>query len=168
MAPKEDQKVNENRYCVIPRTLIFLFDEHGQVLLIKGAKNKRLWAGLFNGIGGHIEPGEDIQTAAQRELKEETGLSNIYLILCGQIMIDVTEKKGVALFIFRGDYSGDQFRHSSEGEVIWTAIKDMDSVSLVEDIVFLLPRIAQYRPCAPLIVGHYAYDRNGELTISFG
>jgi predicted NUDIX family phosphoesterase len=56
--PKSDQGVHTKRYQIIPRVLIFIFDGD-RVLLIKGAPNKRLWANQYNGIGGHIERGED-------------------------------------------------------------------------------------------------------------
>lgn len=53
--PKSDQGVDQKRYHVIPRTLIFLFQDD-QVLLIKGNKKKRTygqisimaWAGMLN------------------------------------------------------------------------------------------------------------------------
>ena len=51
---------------LIPRTLIFLTCRD-LVLLLKGAPHKRLWANRYNGIGGHIERGEDVLTAAQRD-----------------------------------------------------------------------------------------------------
>jgi len=73
--PVTDQGLNQDRYMLIPRTLIFL-TRGDKILLIKGAANKRLWANLYNGIGGHIEPGEDILSAARRELKEETNLTS--------------------------------------------------------------------------------------------
>jgi 8-oxo-dGTP diphosphatase len=59
---------------VIPRSLIFV-TRPGKVLLIKGHPRKRLWANRYNGIGGHIEYGEDLVKAAERELLEESGLS---------------------------------------------------------------------------------------------
>ena len=71
--PASDQGVSTDRYALIPRVLIFLIRDN-QVLLLKGSEDKRLWANRFNGIGGHIEPGEDPLSAAYRELFEETGL----------------------------------------------------------------------------------------------
>ena len=42
------------RYVVIPRVNSFL--RHGRdVLLLKGAPDKRIWAGRYNGIGGHTD-----------------------------------------------------------------------------------------------------------------
>ena len=61
------QGVSQDRYTVIPRVLIFPFASDGKVLLLKGAPHKRIWAGLWNGIGGHVEAGESIIQAAQRE-----------------------------------------------------------------------------------------------------
>lgn len=59
MNPKSDQRIDDQeRYLVVPRTLVFLFDEQDRVLLLKGAENKIRWAGLYNGIGGHVERGK--------------------------------------------------------------------------------------------------------------
>ena len=71
--PKSDQGITKDRYMLIPRTAIFIrrADEY---LLIKGAPTKRLWAGKYNGIGGHVERGENILFSAQRKWLEETGL----------------------------------------------------------------------------------------------
>ncbi|HNQ32115.1 MAG TPA: NUDIX domain-containing protein, partial [Candidatus Woesebacteria bacterium] len=68
------QGVSQDRYTVIPRVLIFPFSSDSKVLLLKGSEHKRIWAGLWNGIGGHVEAGESVLQAAKRELQEETGL----------------------------------------------------------------------------------------------
>lgn len=50
----------------------FALDEDGRVALIR--KNRPEWqAGLLNGIGGRVEPGEASDAAMRREFREETG-----------------------------------------------------------------------------------------------
>ncbi len=160
-----DQKINHERYKVIPRTLIFLFNDRGQVLLIKGSSSKKLWPGLLNGIGGHIEDGEDIYEAAVRELEEETGLVEFPLIYCGQIMIAVEEDLGVGLFLFRGNYNGNRKFSSDEGKITWVSMDALQNVFVVEDLPILLPKIYQYRSGNPFIIGKYEYDKDGKLQI---
>ena len=165
--PKADQGVDAQKYQVVPRTLIFLFDSQENVLLLKGSITKRLWAGLYNGIGGHIEAGEDILASAQRELKEETGLNEINLRCCGQIMVDVTEEVGIAIFIFRGIYEGYELSASSEGDLAWISLDNLSETSLVEDLPVLIPKVYHHQPTDPFIIGKYKYQYGGELLMSF-
>ncbi len=50
-------------YTVYPRTLVFLI-RGDEVLLIRRHAGARLFPGLFNGVGGHMERGEDVLSAA--------------------------------------------------------------------------------------------------------
>jgi len=65
--------VEERQYALIPRALIFVRCGR-EVLLLRGHSRKARWAGKLNGLGGHVEPGEDILAAAQWEAWEEAGL----------------------------------------------------------------------------------------------
>ena len=164
--PKSYQGIDPNKYKITPRTLIFLFNAHNQVLLLRGAEYKRLWAGLFNGIGGHVEAGEDIFESAQRELWEEAGIISKTLQFCGQIMIDVVPGNGVGVFLFRGRYEGQEFRPSEEGVLAWVNLDQLDQIPLVEDLPLLVPRLAVFKPGDPLMIGKYTYDSDGQLEVS--
>lgn len=53
-----------------PRTRVWLTNQHGQILLVKGWFGNQKWSLP----GGGIERGETAVEAAQRELREETGI----------------------------------------------------------------------------------------------
>ena len=95
-----DQKIIADRYQVFPRTLCFI--THGNdVLLLRGAPDKRIWPYKYNGVGGHVRSDEDVLTAARREVREETGLRVHDLRLRGVINIPVNvQDRGVLLFVF--------------------------------------------------------------------
>lgn len=164
--PKSDQGFSSERFQVIPRSLIFIFNPVGEVLLLKGAANKKIWAGHYNGIGGHIEAGEDIQTSALRELMEETGISDAALRLCGQVMVEVDVQRGIALFIFKGQYDGDNLMASEEGDLEWVRVANLPELPVVEDLLILLPMVAGHEVGDPLIIGKYQYV-DDELQMSF-
>ncbi len=166
MSPSTDQGINQKKYQVIPRVLVFLFNNLNQVLLLKGAPDKKLWANLYNGVGGHIEAGEDILEAAERELIEETGLSDVPLSFCAQIMIDVSEETGVSIFVFKGECNSKQFNPSSEGELSWVSLDKLSELPVVEDLPVLISQIEKHTPTSQVVIMKYGYEPDGKLRIS--
>ena len=164
--PKSDQGFRSDRFQVIPRSLIFIFNAKDEVLLLKGAANKKIWAGHYNGIGGHIEAGEDILTSAKRELLEETNLRDVDLRLCGQVMVEVDAQRGIALFIFKGQFNGGVIKESDEGSLEWVSLGDLSKLPVVEDLLTLLPMVAEQEADDPLIIGKYQYG-DDKLQMSF-
>ena len=165
--PVSEQGVNLDRYLFVLRTLIFLTSKD-RVLLLKGADNKRLWAGLYNGVGGHIEQAEDVLSAAKRELFEETGLIKQDLWLCGVVTVDTQTNPGVAIFIFKVECAECEPVLSTEGTLEWIERSKIKSIPLVADLQVLIPKILDMKPGDPLFFAHSHYDHLGNIVIIFG
>ncbi|MEA3480183.1 MAG: NUDIX domain-containing protein [Bacteroidota bacterium] len=165
--PVKDQGVLSGQYSLIPRTLIFLTNED-HILLLKGSANKRLWANLYNGIGGHVERSEDVLSAARRELTEETGITPKALWLCGVITIDTGQEIGIGIYVFRGECSQRKVYPSEEGIPEWIPVSEINNYPLVEDLPTIIPRVLQVEPGSPPFAAHYQYSPDGKLNISFG
>jgi len=163
--PKEEQGIFKDRYMLIPRTLIFIRCGES-FLLIKGANNKHLWANKYNGVGGHVERGEDILGSAQRELFEETGLY-VDISLCGVVTVDVEESIGIGIFIFNGEFIKGSVRSSKEGVLEWVKIDELSSHPLVEDVKLFLDRIITMKVGDPPFIARSYYNEKNILTIKF-
>jgi 8-oxo-dGTP diphosphatase len=169
MMPASDQGVFHDRYKTIPRVLIFL-TRGREVLLIKGAPTKRLWANLYNGIGGHVEQGEDVLSAAYRELHEEAGIADVPLELSAIITIDSGERIGITMFVYKGNVpEGREYEllPSDEGTLEWVHQFDMVSISLVEDLPVLIPRVLAHKSGVQPFFGLYNYSDEGKLQVRF-
>ncbi len=164
--PASDQGIRLDRYMLIPRTLIFLRNG-GKVLLLKGSPQKRLWANLYNGIGGHLEKGEDVLSAARRELKEETGLVCDDLWICGTIIVDAGEHVGVGIYVLTGTNPCGTLVRSNEGDLEWIDIDHFHALPLVEDLKVVLPKVIKmHRGDVPFSARSY-YDSADRLMVEF-
>ncbi len=167
-AKDQGDDLSRNRYQVIPRTLIFI--THGdEVLLLKGSPQKRIWPGLYNGIGGHIERWETVYDAARREIAEEVGLTAIEdLRLRGTINIDVGQPDvGIMLFVFTAVSPTREVHPSCEGDPQWVNWRVLNPSTMVEDLPILLPRVLSMGPDAPPFFARYWYDEADRLQVAF-
>ena len=167
LMPQSDQRVTRDGYALIPRTAIFL-RRGDSYLLLKGAPTKRLWANKYNGLGGHVERGEDALSAARRELFEETGLT-VDLWLCGTVIVDAG-RIGVCLFIYSGvcpEGEGEP-KPSKEGLAEWIRYERLGELPVVEDLPVLLEKIHFMKRGDPPFHARSYYDEDEKLVVMFG
>ena len=62
---------NENKEIVVD---CLIENEKGQILVQKRSKNRRLFPGCWDLIGGHVDDGDTILETISKEIKEETNL----------------------------------------------------------------------------------------------
>lgn len=151
----------ENNYVsvpfqVIPRVIAFIYRDD-QVLLIHREKQNAFAYGKWNGVGGHIEKGEDPLTAIRREVKEETGLSIQDFNLNAIAFISTEKITGICLFIFSAYCLNDDMKSSSEGEVRWIKRNDLQKINIVKDVPFLLDVISQSKKTEEVLILKYIY-----------
>ena len=112
----------------------------GDVLLLRHPEHGDRWPGRWNGIGGHVEPGEGIRSAARRELREESGLDVDGLSL--RVVVHESGLLGAAhvLFVFVGETRERRLRSPEGLELAWHPIERVRELPLVHDVAELLPR----------------------------
>jgi len=164
----EEQGITgQNRYAVIPRTLCFLI-RGDSVLLLRGAPTKRIWPNKLNGIGGHVEPNEDVWSSVRREIREETGLNVEHLHLAGIIHIEgIPPAPGVLITAFVAPIDSTDITPSQEGQLEWHRLSSLPKTDLVEDLPELIPRLLASMRRGHILYGHYRANEKGEMLFSF-
>jgi 8-oxo-dGTP diphosphatase len=121
------------------RLVTLSFVLHGEdVLLLRHRETSDRFAGRWNGIGGHVEPGECIAASARRELREEAGLEVEDLVLRGVVHEAGLLGHAHVLFVFRGRARERELRPLEGHALRWQPLARVGELPLVPDVAPLL------------------------------
>jgi 8-oxo-dGTP diphosphatase len=122
--------------------VLVIATRENDVLLLQRAMHKKLWPGLYNAPGGHVEPGETPIEAAARELTEETGLHADALTLRGLLIGDAVENlPGVMVFIYHARVKGALHAHNAEGVPHWFPRSKLSDLPTLPDLPLILRHV---------------------------
>jgi 8-oxo-dGTP diphosphatase len=164
-ASEQGAEHTDGRWLTNNRTLIFVRNGD-DVLLLKRAPTMRIFPNRYNGVGGHIERGEDVLTSARRETLEETGLDVRDLRLRAVYLIDANAASGITVFAFTAYSDSRDFTFCDEGTLEWVPIAEITNRDLVEDLPVILPRILAMDDYAPPLFVHLSYNDSGEIQLT--
>ena len=138
-------------YTPIVATLGYVLSADGrEVLMIH--RNARLddqHLGKYNGLGGKMEPGEDIAACMRREIMEEAGISCESMQLRGTLNWPGFGKHGEDWlgFIFLIDrYSGTPLAANHEGTLRWVARDRLHELPMWDGDRHFLPLVFDADP----------------------
>ncbi|MFQ5611041.1 MAG: NUDIX domain-containing protein [Anaerolineae bacterium] len=133
-------------YTPILATLGYVMSPDGrQTLLIhRNTRQDDHHLGKYNGLGGKLEPGEDVVSGFRREVREEAGIECLEIILRGTINWPGFGKQGEDWFgfIFRVDrFRGTPFGQNAEGTLSWVPVDQVLDLPLWEGDRHFLPLV---------------------------
>lgn len=133
-------------YTPIVGTLGYVLSkDRNKVLMVhRTAREHDYHRGKFNGLGGKMERGEDVETALKREIYEEAGIKAVDVNLRGTINWTGFGPKledWLGFIFIITSYEGEVNSHSPEGPLEWIAIKDLNSLPMWEGDKFFLPLV---------------------------
>ena len=100
--------------------------------------------GKYNGLGGKLDPGEDVVACLRREVREEAGIECETLALRGTISWPGFGKHGEDWFgfIFRIDaWHGEMRTENAEGVLVWMDVDRLMELPLWEGDRYFLPLV---------------------------
>jgi len=158
------------RYTPIIGTLGYVMSPDGtKVLLIhRNARPDDAHLGKYNGLGGKMQPDEDVVTCMRREIREEAGIECTHLTLRGTLNWPGFGPKGEDWlgFVFRIDrFEGTPAERNAEGELSWVPVKDIFSLPLWDGDRHFLPMVFDEDPRA--FHGVMPYENGHAVSWSF-
>lgn len=78
---------------------IILDREHKRILLLRRSNDDPTGAGTWENAGGNAEPGESLEEALKREIREETGLDVKILRTAYAALVDFGEPAHITVYL---------------------------------------------------------------------
>lgn len=133
-------------YTPIVATLGYVLSPDGErVLLVhRNARPGDQHLGKYNGLGGKLEPDEDVLAGMRREILEEAGIHCTALALRGTISWPGFGKHGedwLGFVFLVTAFEGTPFERNEEGTLEWVALRDMRALPMWEGDREFLPLV---------------------------
>jgi 8-oxo-dGTP diphosphatase len=117
-------------YAPIIATLGYVLSPDGRAVLMihRNARPGDQHLGKYNGLGGKVEPDEDVVSGMRRELREEAGIEATALTLRGTISWPGFGKGGedwLGFLFVISTFTGDPPARNSEGDLEWVPVERM-------------------------------------------
>lgn len=157
-------------YTPIVATLGYVLspDRAHALLIHRNARANDEHLGKFNGLGGKLEPGEDIVTGMRREIREEAGIEPTALSLRGSVNWPGFGKQGedwLGFIFLITAYTGTPARANAEGELVWVSV---DTILRACDDPALLPMWPGDKYFLPLVFGQRPGQFHGVMPYQAG
>lgn len=158
-------------YTPIVATLGYVLSPDGkQVLMIhRNARPDDIHLGKYNGLGGKMEPDEDVLACMRREIREEAGIECDALHLRGTISWPGFGKQGedwlAFVFVIRA-WSGTPLSENPEGTLEWVDVDRLLELPLWEGDKHFLPLVFDADPRAFHGVMPYKDGRMASWNVS--
>jgi 8-oxo-dGTP diphosphatase len=138
-------------YTPILATLGYVLSGDGRraLMIHRNAREDDQHLGKYNGLGGKLEPGEDVAAGMRREIREEAGLECLDLSLRGTLSWPGFGKRGEDWFGFLfliTRFSGTPLQRNPEGTLEWIEIARITSLPLWEGDRHFLPLVFDMDP----------------------
>ena len=129
---RERLLTSKSRFKVNVTTLMFV--RRNRTVLLNRHREGSRFSGYWNGVGGHLETGEDIHQAACREVAEEAGIevrnSRLRLVLHESDC----HGEGNLVFWFVADWSSGTLHPEPGAELRWVPLEKVSELKLLPDV----------------------------------
>lgn len=116
-----------------------ILKKDGRYLLVERAREPG--KGLFAFPGGRVEPGEKLEAAARRELREETGMSAGTLTLAAEYHL-ATKSGSFHLHVFSAEtFEGTPIASDDAASVGWYAPIEMKALPMPQSMHDMLSKL---------------------------
>lgn len=151
-------------YCPIVATLGYVLSpDRSKVLLVhRNARQDDEHLGKYNGLGGKMEPEEDIVECMRREIREEAEIECTELSLRGSVNWPGFGKNGedwLGFVFLINRFEGTPPAHNAEGELEWVALDRLYELPMWEGDRHFLPLVFDADPRAFHGVMPYSHGR---------
>lgn len=157
-------------YMPIIGTLGYVLSpDRSNVLLVhRTGRENDYFLGKYSGLGGKMEPNEDIATCMRREIREEAGIECIEMVLRGTINWPGFGPKGenwLGFIYLIESFTGHPPKENVEGRLEWVPINRIYELPMWKGDRFFLPLIFDHDPRA--FHGYMPYQNGEPLSWSF-